>query len=84
MLRLQQPNLVRRISNQPQSIETQIGRKKTIKLTILSSLHAGSLGCAPTPNQYFARDVSSLMSLIALPSPDGGGLGMGSYVPAPR
>lgn len=51
------------------------------RLTILNNLHAGSLGCAPTPSQYFARDVSSLMSLIGFPSPDGGGLGMGSYVP---
>lgn len=49
--------------------------------TILNSLQAGSLGCAPTPNQYFAREVSSLISLIGFPSPEGGGLGMGSYVP---
>lgn len=49
---------------------------------MLNNLQAGSLGCAPTPNQYFALEVSSLMSLIALPSPEGGGLGTGSYVPA--
>lgn len=30
---------------------------------ILSNLQTGSLGCAPTPSQYFARAVSSRMSL---------------------
>src|SRR4051812_31231138 len=30
--------------------------------TIDNNLHAGSLGCAPTPNQYFALDISSLIS----------------------
>ena len=53
--------------------------------TILNNLHAGSLGCAPTPNQYFARDMSSFISFIGLPSPSpssaepkGGILGIGS------
>lgn len=32
-------------------------------LTILKSLHTVSLGCAPTPNQYFARATSTLISL---------------------
>lgn len=50
--------------------------------TMASNLHAGSLGCAPTPSQYFARAVSSLMSLYGRPSPDFGGLGIGSYVPS--
>lgn len=48
------------------------------QLTILNNRHTGSLGCAPTPSQYFARDVSSLMSLNGLPSPSGAGLGIGS------
>lgn len=47
--------------------------------TILNNLHAGSLGCAPTPSQYFARDVSSFISLKGLPpSPSGAGFGIGS------
>lgn len=46
--------------------------------TRLNSLHAGSLGCAPTPIQYRALAVSSLMSLKGLPSPSVGGLGIGS------
>ena len=49
--------------------------------TILNSLHIGSLGCAPTPSQYFARDVSSLISLIGFPSLCGAAFGTGSYVP---
>ena len=49
--------------------------------TIAKSRQTGSEGCAPTPSQYFARDVSSLMSLNGLPSPKGGGFGIGSYVP---
>ena len=53
-------------------------RTKTPRLTILKSLHAGSLGCAPTPNQYFALAVSSLISLTGFPSPKGGSLGTGS------
>jgi hypothetical protein len=32
-------------------------------LTIENSLHTGSLGCAPTPSQYFVRNVSSCSSL---------------------
>lgn len=35
-------------------------------LTKLSILHTVSVGCAPTPSQYFARDRSSAMSLYAL------------------
>lgn len=38
------------------------------ELTIDSSRHAGSEGCAPTPSQYFARAMSSLISLYGLPS----------------
>ena len=49
--------------------------------TIDNNLQAGSEGCAPTPSQYLALTVSILMSLNGLPSPFGGGLGMGSYVP---
>ena len=50
--------------------------------TMESNLQAGSDGCAPTPSQYFARTESSLISLNGLPSPSGGGFGIGSYVPA--
>lgn len=32
-------------------------------LTIDNNRHAGSEGCAPTPSQYFARAMSSLISL---------------------
>jgi len=32
-------------------------------ITIVNNLQAGSLGCAPTPSQYFARLMSSLTSL---------------------
>lgn len=49
--------------------------------TMLSNLHAGSLGCAPTPNQYFALTLSRRISLNGLPSPSSGTLGIGSYVP---
>lgn len=35
--------------------------------TMASSRHAVSVGCAPTPIQYRARDVSSLMSLCSFP-----------------
>lgn len=52
-----------------------------IKHTILNNLHAGSLGCAPTPSQYFALAESSLMSFQRFPSPSIGALGIGSYVP---
>lgn len=45
---------------------------------ILNNLQAGSLGCAPTPSQYFALDVSNLISLNGFPSPKGAGLGTGS------
>lgn len=67
------------------------GRQQTIHLkpprrrgprTMLSSFHAGSLGCAPTPSQYRARDTSSRMSLKGRPSPSGGARGAGSYVPS--
>lgn len=33
------------------------------QLTMLKSFHTGSLGCAPTPSQYFARDRSRAISL---------------------
>lgn len=46
--------------------------------TIDSIRHTGSDGCAPTPSQYFALVVSSLMSLTGLPAPYCGGLGIGS------
>jgi hypothetical protein len=48
--------------------------------TMLSSRHAVSLGCAPTPTQYRARDTSSLMSFQGRPcvSPGRGGCGVGS------
>jgi hypothetical protein len=49
--------------------------------TIASNLQHGSDGCAPTPNQYFARAVSNLISLKGFPCPQGAGFGMGSYVP---
>jgi hypothetical protein len=52
-----------------------------IKHTILNNLHAGSLGCAPTPSQYFALAESSLTSFHFFPSPSIGALGIGSYVP---
>jgi len=52
------------------------------KRTILNNLHAGSLGCAPTPSQYFALAESSLISFQRFPSPSIGALGIGSYVPA--
>lgn len=46
--------------------------------TIDSSRHTGSVGWAPTPSQYFAREVSSWMSFVGLPTPSAGGLGIGS------
>ncbi len=52
-----------------------------IEHTILNNLHAGSLGCAPTPSQYFALAESSLISFQRFPSPSIGALGIGSYVP---
>ena len=57
------------------------GRQRIWGRTIDSSLHAVSLGCAPTPIQYFALAESNLMSLNGLPSPSVGGFGIGSYVP---
>lgn len=50
---------------------------------MLSSRHAVSLGCAPTPTQYRAREMSSLMSFQGRPcvSPGRGAWGFGSYVP---
>jgi hypothetical protein len=56
-------------------------RGSRIRHTILNNLHAGSLGCAPTPSQYFALAESSLISFQRLPSPSIGALGIGSYVP---
>ncbi len=49
--------------------------------TIDNNLHAGSLGCAPTPSQYFALTLSRRISLNGLPSPSSGVFGIGSYVP---
>jgi hypothetical protein len=51
--------------------------------TMLRSRHAVSLGCAPTPTQYRAREMSSLMSFHGRPcvSPGRGACGFGSYVP---
>ncbi|RYP02025.1 hypothetical protein DL764_005993 [Monosporascus ibericus] len=47
-----------------------------------NSLQTVSVGCAPTPIQYFALIVSSLMSLCKRPeSSYGSGFGIGSYVP---
>lgn len=51
--------------------------------TMLSSRHAVSLGCAPTPTQYRARLMSRRMSFHGRPcvSPGRGACGFGSYVP---
>lgn len=50
--------------------------------TMERNLHTVSVGCAPTPTQYFALSTSSLMSLCSLPdSSYESFLGMGSYVP---
>jgi hypothetical protein len=38
-------------------------KKRGNERTILNNLQAGSLGCAPTPNQYFALETSNLISL---------------------
>lgn len=35
--------------------------------TMDRNLHTVSVGCAPTPTQYFALSTSSLMSLCSLP-----------------
>lgn len=52
--------------------------------TMLNSRHAVSLGCAPTPTQYRAREISSAISFHGRPcvSPGRGGWGLGSYVPS--
>lgn len=55
--------------------ESYFGRTE---LTIDSSRHAGSEGCAPTPSQYFARAMSIFTSLNGLPSSCGAGFGIGS------
>lgn len=51
----------------PNPSENRPTRTKTVEkspqLTILSNLQAGSLGCAPTPSQYFALAISNLTSL---------------------
>ena len=49
--------------------------------TMASRRHMGSLGCAPTPSQYFTRDTSNWISFTGFPVPSGGGFGIGSYVP---
>jgi hypothetical protein len=48
--------------------------------TMLKSLHAVSLGCAPTPTQYRAREISRRMSFHGRPcvSPGRGACGFGS------
>lgn len=82
ILRLQQSNLrppksvLQSPRESPPGILSTKGKRQCH--TMLNNLQAGSLGCAPTPNQYFALEVSSLISLIALPSPEGEGLGTGS------
>ena len=56
---------------------------KHIPLTIANNLQTVSLGCAPTPSQYFALLTSSLMSFCCL-SPGAaptGVCGIGLYVP---
>ncbi|KAK3934906.1 YjeF N-terminal domain-containing protein [Diplogelasinospora grovesii] len=45
-----------------------------------SNLHTVSLGCAPTPIQYCALVISSLMSLCSLPDSYESFFGMGSYI----
>lgn len=42
-------------------------RSRVYLLTMLNNLVAVSVGCAPTPIQYCALDMSSLMSLCSLP-----------------
>jgi hypothetical protein len=64
-----------------QSKRREGGSFRNELLTIANIRQTGSLGCAPTPNQYLALGISSLMSLNALPCPSGGSLGIGSYVP---
>lgn len=50
--------------------------------TMDRNLHTVSVGCAPTPTQYFALSTSSLISLCSLPdSSYESFFGMGSYVP---
>lgn len=50
--------------------------------TIDKNLHTVSVGCAPTPIQYLARSMSSLMSLCSFPDVSYESfLGIGSYVP---
>lgn len=46
---------------------SQLDSRHEIKrLTKLNSLHTGSEGCAPTPNQYFVRLKSNVISLYFL------------------
>lgn len=50
--------------------------------TIERNRQTVSVGCAPTPIQYFARSISSRMSLCCLPDVSYESfLGTGSYVP---
>lgn len=50
--------------------------------TIERNLHTVSVGCAPTPIQYFARSMSRRMSLCSFPEVSYVSFfGMGSYVP---
>jgi hypothetical protein len=53
-------------------------------LTMANNLHTVSLGCAPTPNQYFARLTSILISLTfrSPGSAPTGVCGIGLYVPS--
>ncbi len=57
---------------QPSDDDISMGKtfrqvEKTLCLTMDSSRHAGSLGCAPTPIQYFTLVKSSLISLCIFP-----------------
>lgn len=46
------------------------------------NLHTVSVGCAPTPIQYLARSISSLISLCSFPDVSYESFfGIGSYVP---
>lgn len=48
---------------------------------MLNNFHMLSLGCAPTPIQYFALDISSFTSLNARFSGSDGCVATGLYVP---
>lgn len=52
-------------ANGPSNYEGRI--MSSIKRTMERNLHTVSVGCAPTPTQYFALSTSSLMSLCSFP-----------------